>query len=71
MDDDKDQLVLEIALALRETRLYWAPSREPLTLADKQEVARRILAHLRASSVTWTVTRGARTRSAAGRAFMR
>lgn len=49
---DPQDLELDIALALREVRLYWRPSRDPLSLEDKRRLARIIIEHLGRARIT-------------------
>ena len=44
---------LDIALALREVRLYWRPGRDPLSLDDKRRLARMIIDHLGRARITF------------------
>ena len=44
--DENARLAFDIALALREVRLYWQRGREPLTGEDKRRLARQVVAYL-------------------------
>ena len=52
MATQQDEFELDIALALREVRLYWRPGRDPLSLDDKRRLARMILEHLGRARIT-------------------
>jgi hypothetical protein len=49
---DPHDFELDIALALREVRLYWRPGRDPLSLDDKRRLARIIIDHLGRARIT-------------------
>jgi hypothetical protein len=50
--DEHERLAFDIALALREVRLYWQRGREPLTGDDKLRLARQIVAYLARCEIT-------------------
>jgi hypothetical protein len=48
-------LEFQIALAMREVRLYWRPGRDPLSIDDKRRLAALILNGLKRSNITLTI----------------